>query len=288
MDAPSDEWLEQTNVQFGKDNIPHRQRPWLAWRKWAMESGQSLAPSDPAVKRIFEWFKEHTKEGSQQIGNLYVGTFLYDAEVWPVAVPVFFGTRALRPLDSLPSMPESVKTRLHNNERAWSGLVAAFADCLDVGLLPQRCAADFALSPDARKWLASGGATLSAASELLLLRNPNPKALGTARFATEIFLKSYLAAKDGLTDAGAKKEYGHNLSTLMRRVLEIAPPGSDFAEIEPRLTIFPDEQERYENNIWPVLTLWNGYSVALHTAATVLRLLTGEDSRKAMRVPSEG
>src|SRR5262249_1281335 len=135
MNAPSEEWLEMNNAQFGKDNVEHGLRPWLAWRNWAIESGQSLPLSDPAVKHIFAWFKDHTKAKSQQIGDLYVGTFFFDAEIWPVVVPVFFGTVELRPLDSLRSMPDSVKTRLHKDERAWTGFVAAFADCVDVGLL---------------------------------------------------------------------------------------------------------------------------------------------------------
>jgi hypothetical protein len=282
MSAPSDEWLEMSNAQFGKDNVEHRQRPWLAWRKWAMESGQSLALSDPAAKRIFAWFKDHTKAGSQQIGDLYVGTFFYDAEIWPVVVPVFFGTVELRPLDSLRSMPDSAKARLHDDERARTGFVAAFADCVDFGLLLSKGASDAALSPHTRKWLASGGETLSADAELLLLRRPNPKALGTARFATEIFLKAFLGAKDSLSEQDAKDEYGHKLPKLVKRVLEVSP-GSDFAEIAQHLTVFPPVEERYESNQWPILTLWGGYSVALRAAATSLRLVTGEDCRRAMQ-----
>jgi hypothetical protein len=282
MSAPSKEWLEKTNAQFGRENVEHRQRPWLAWRKWGMESGQSLALSDPSVKQVFAWFTEHTKADSQLIGDLYVGTFFYDAEIWPVVVPVFYGTVELRPLDSLRTMPESVKARLQEDERAWAGFVATFADCVDVGLLLSKCASDAALSSHARKWLASGGETLSAAAELLLLKRPNPKALGTALMATEIILKAYLAAKDNLNEEDAKNKYGHKLPKLMKRVLEVTL-SSDFAEIAPKVTVFPPVEERYDSNQWPILTLWNGYSLALRAAATAVRLITGEDCRRAMR-----
>lgn len=117
MREPPDEWLERINSELGTKGISHKQRPWLAWSEWAKESGQSLTLSDPAVRRIFEWFKKNSKSDSHQ----------------------------------------------------------------------------------------------------------------------------------------------------------------------PRVTVLPDVNERYQSKQWPVVTLWNGYMVALHTAATVLRLLTGEDARKALR-----
>ena len=81
---------------------------------------------------------------------------------------------------------ERVNARLHEDEPPWSGFVFAFLDCIDVSLHPPRYGENAALGPYARQLIASGNETLSAAAELLFLRNPNP-ALGTAGFATEIF-----------------------------------------------------------------------------------------------------
>jgi hypothetical protein len=281
VSEPSDEWLEKINAKFSAEGTPHRQRPWLAWKQWAVESGQTLGLSDPLVKRIFAWFKENTKEGSQLIGNLYLGALYHDAEMWPVVLRPFYGSAELRPLEALPSMPDRIKQRLAANAGAMRDLMSAWTDCLELGLRAENVRDDPTLGTFTRQLLTSGGETLSAAGELLLLRNPNPKALGNARMATEIYLKAFLAAKNGQTDETAKKDYSHSLRKLMRRVLEISP-GSEFAAIEPRLVIFPPNEEKYESNPWPTHTLWEGYSTALHTAATVLRLLTGEDVRKAM------
>lgn len=279
MDRPSNEWLERMNAQLGAENVPHKTRPWEAWTRWGAESGHVLGLSDPEAKRIFAWFRENTKAGSQQVGPFYVGAFYYDAEFWPIELPIVFGTAVLKPLDWLPTMLDSLKTRLHNTEPYWTGYVETFADCLDVSLLAAKASQDSILPQFARQLLASGGDMLSAAAELLLLKHPNPKALQDARMATEMFLKAFLVAKDGLTEKQVKDEYSHNIAKAMKRALVLAP-GSDFAQMEPELSVFPPIEERYESNKWPNGTLWKGYAVALRTAATVLRLLTGEDVRK--------
>ena len=146
------------------------------------------------------------------------------AGIWPVVVPVFFGTVELRPPDSLPSMPEPVKARLHEDEPPWSGFVFALLDCIDVSLHPPRCRENVALSPYAHQLIASGGETLSAAAELLFLRNPNP-ALATAGFATEIFerLRTEL---DGFLDDLSVRAYT-SLSSLPHRSAQGRRPSID-------------------------------------------------------------
>lgn len=281
MNGPSEDWLERANSRFAQENVEHRHRPWQAWRELAREVNLPISLSDPAVKRIFDWFRDHTKAGSQLIGPMYVGAFYYDVEVWPITVPVFYGTVQLNVLDSLPSMPEAIKRRLLNDGHTIGGLNATFADCLDVALQAPELEKTSTLAAFGRQLLGSGRETLGAAVELLLLARPNPKALGNARFATEILLKSFLAVKEGLNEEKARKDYGHRLDKLLARALEVAP-NSDFCQLQPRVGIFPPVEERYESNQWPLLTLWNGYSFALHTAATVVRLISGKDVRKGM------
>jgi hypothetical protein len=122
MRESPDEWLERINSELGAKGIPLKQRPWLAWSEWAKESGQSLTLPDPAVRRIFEWFRKNSKPDSQEIENLYVGAFYYDAELWPLTVPVFYGSAELQALEELPTMPQSVKlesTRFGGRWATW-------------------------------------------------------------------------------------------------------------------------------------------------------------------------
>lgn len=98
---PDDRWLESINDAFRAREVPHAQRPWEAWREWSMQLGISVSMSDPSVKRIFEWFRENTKAGSQDIGSIYVGTRYYDACFWPVTVPVVLGRVKLIAQNSL-------------------------------------------------------------------------------------------------------------------------------------------------------------------------------------------
>lgn len=129
----TEEWLEKINEGFRKDDIPHRQRPWLAWREWAKHTGLPISLGDDVVKRIFAWFEKNTKAGSQYIGSLYTGALYYDSCFWPVLIPVAFGRIRLDARDALKTMPEAIVQRLWRDRIEVAQYASLFADCIDYG-----------------------------------------------------------------------------------------------------------------------------------------------------------
>jgi hypothetical protein len=168
---------------------------------------------------------------------------------------------------------------------AMTMLMNVFADSVDVALHideAQRAGCSVELC---RSLLESAYHTLRGVPPLLLMPLPSPKAMQASRFASEIFLKAFLAAKDALTEEIAKKSYGHRLDLLAKRCRDVAP-SSDFDQVLGQAGLFPPVEERYQNTDWKAADLWSGYRTALLTAATVVRKLTGQDARAGFRVNS--
>jgi hypothetical protein len=46
MSGPTAEWLEYINGEFRRKDIPHKQRPWIAWMEWSNYSGASSSLSN--------------------------------------------------------------------------------------------------------------------------------------------------------------------------------------------------------------------------------------------------
>lgn len=276
--APSQEWLERVNTAMANSGTGHRGRPWRAWSLWAQETGNALDLAHPDVRFIFEWFAANTKASSQVLGPMYLGAFYYDAEFWPLSVPIAFGTVRLSPVESLASMPQPVVARMSMDIAAMTLLMNVFADCVDVAFYIDEAQQVGCSSKFCRSLLESAYDTLRTLAPLLLMSRPSPKAMQTSRFATEIFLKAFLAATDGLTESTAKKPYGHRLDLLAKRCLEVAPK-SEFDQVFAKAVLFPSVDERYQNSDWQGAELWDGYRIALLTAATVVRMLTSQDTR---------
>ncbi len=100
MHELTEEWLKKINEGFSRSDIPHRQRPWLAWGEWAKFTGRPIAMNDKVTEKIFSWFERNTQAGSQQIGPMYMGTYYYDSCFWPIFVPVVYGTATVNARDS--------------------------------------------------------------------------------------------------------------------------------------------------------------------------------------------
>jgi len=278
--VPSEKWLEALNAQMAKDGTAHRGRPWRAWLLWAQETGAPLDLEHPDVRRIFEWFAANTKTSSQLLGPMYLGAFYYDAEFWPLRVPIVFGTVRLDLVELLSSMPRAVVSRMTTDPAAVAMLMNVFADSVDVAFHFDDAQRSACYSEFGRSLMKSAYNTLRGVAPLLLMSVPSPNAIQASRFAAEIFLKAFLAAKDGLTETTAKKLYGHCLDRLAARCLEIAP-NSDFGQVLSQVGVFPPVEERYQSIEWKGANLWDAYATALLTAATVVRILTGQDSRPA-------
>lgn len=277
----TDEWLEKINEEFKREDVPHKQRPWRARSAWAKHTGLPVSLGDEVVTKIFAWFEENTKAGSQYTGYMYTGALYYDSCFWPVLIPVVFGEVWLKARDALKTMPPPILARLCGDRNDAAQYTSLFAACLDYGFGIEELSKDKAVGGFTRELLTSGDQQLNAAVTLLLEDRPNSKAMESARMAAEMFLKAFLAAKAGLTDVDARKRIGHNLETALNECLAVDAK-SELQAVRPDLQRFPDVGDRYKGTERAPSELWVAYSAAQFIATTVVRALTGRDSRQTM------
>ncbi len=283
MHELTEEWLQKTNESFRKTDVPHIRRPWLAWDEWAKLTGKPIAMNNEVVSKIFSWFDKNTKSGSQQTSPMYTGAFYYDSCFWPVFVPIIYGTVNINACDALKTMPESIVKQLWKDQGKLKEYVSVCEDCFDYAFgfddLQKTCT----YGKFAQELLNSGDQEINALVALLLERIPNSKAMESARMSTEMFLKTYLATKDGLNENGAKNKIGHDLEKALDACLAV-DPNSELKIIRSSLKIFPRIEDRYKGIERPPKELWSAYAVAQFVGATVVRTLSGRDVRKTIKL----
>jgi hypothetical protein len=279
----TEDWFEKVNEELRKKDIPHRQRPWEAMMEWANYSGDVFSFNDEIGKRIFTWFEKNTKAGSQQFGSMYVGSFYYDSCFWPVFIPVVAGTFKLDAAKSLRTMPDTIKSRLTKDVDEFMQYLALWCDCYDYGYGIEGLMENKSISTFGQELFSSGNQQLTATVTLLHEDIPNPKAMESARMATELFLKAFLAVKVGLTEKFAKDKIGHNLEKALNMCVEV-DDNPELHFIQPDLTCFPKIADRYKGTEKTPREIWQGYDIAQFAGATIVRSLTGCDSRNTVRV----
>jgi hypothetical protein len=274
----TNDWLEKMNDEFRKNNVSHKQRPFLAWTEWTKYIGASTEFGDENVKRIFAWFKENSPSGAHQIGSFYTGVFYFDAHLWPVEIPWVYGTVELQAFNSIKGMPDNMKLRLQSDQHAAADFAAVWGDCVDYSFGIERL-----ISVDNNTlWqdlLRSGHQQLQSTVALLQGNKPNPKAVEPARMATEMFLKAFITHKTGMTDIEARKQIGHSLEKALNKCLEIDPE-SELIAIRSALSSFPEIAERYRETDTTLWELWRMYGMAQYSGTSVVRALSGHDLRK--------
>ena len=132
----------------------------------------------------------------------------------------------------------------------------------------------------AKELVVSGDQQMNTAVTLLLEDHPNPKAIESARMATEMFLKAFLAARGGLTDSSAKT-IGHNLEIALDGCLAVDDK-SELRVVRKDLHLLPTINDRYKGTDKSPKELWHGYAIAQFTATSVVRSLTRRDTRKTI------
>lgn len=279
----TDAWLEKTNENFHKSDVPHLQRPWLAWGEWAKLTGKPIAMNDEVVGKIFSWFEKNTKAGSQQIGPMYTGAYYYDSCFWPLFVPIVYGTVKINARDSLKTMPESIGNKLWMDRIRLDEYVSVWADCFDYAFGFDDLHKTSTHGNYFNELLSGGNQQLNATVALLLERKPNSKSMESARMSAEMFLKAFSAAKVGLTDKEAKDKIGHDLEKALNACLAI-DADSELKNIHHNLKLFPGIGERYKGTERTPKELWRAYAVAQFIATTVVRSLSGRDVRKNIKV----
>lgn len=277
----TDDWIVRTNEDLNREGVALKQRPWLAWIRWSQFTDSSHSMDSPDARRIFEWYEQNSKPGTFHIGPVYLGSLYFDDTYWPISIPVVFGRVKVSALDSLESMPLQVQERLRRDRPKWGEFCGVWADCLDYGIGIGGLQKGKSTSTFGQSLLTAGHHQLTGAVTLLHEKNPNSKAADSARFATEIFLKAYLASKGTLDDTGARN-LGHNLVKALDACSALNT-ATELQALRKGLALFPDVSDRYAATNKPGSLIWQCYQMAQFTGATVVRELTGRDCRPTLR-----
>jgi hypothetical protein len=216
-----DSWLVKVNAQLRTEDVPHRQRPFEAIRRYALESKTSLNVFSDTGKRIFAWFREHAPEGAHALGPAYESVYYFDSVFWVVSVPIVSGTVSLDVRDSILGMPTSTKDALFETASlSWDYLIY-WADCVDYGQGSAEVLANKTLDEFGGQLYAAADEELRAASLLLRQHRPQARALMNCRNSTEMFFKAYLAFKGQLNEKAAR-QLNHDLKRALALFIHVS------------------------------------------------------------------
>jgi hypothetical protein len=179
-------------------------------------------------------------------------------------------------------MPLVIKNRLSNKDAELKNYAALCADGLDYIQGYENLVNSLTQNSFSQELLKSAHGQIKATISALLEQRPNPKAIESARMTTEMFLKMFLAEKDGFTDQKARKELSHHLDKSVDRCLAVENH-ADFAFIKSKVNLFPLVEERYKGTSKTGQELWETYRLAQFTGATIIRRLTGNDLRRQLK-----
>ncbi len=278
---PTEEWIRATDDRLSAADVAVRARPMEALGAWSEKHGPTPF-SSPEARAIFAWYKANYPPGSFSIGSMFTGAFYFDQALWPLHVPVGFGTFQVTINKMVANMTKMIGDRLSRDGQALSTLTALAADCLDYGYGFDDLRNEPLASPLARDMLASGHKELQGAVHTLLSKRPSEKAAESAALAMEMFFKSYLAQHAGLDEDGAKS-IRHDLKKGLRQCLA-HDSSSDLRVLHGTLGAMPKVAgARYTPRAFSLKELWHTYSLAQVAGAWVVRAITGRDCRPSLR-----
>lgn len=249
MKKVTEEWIRNTDEALSKNGVPVRRRPMDAWGQWSTETGPSRMDS-PEARAIFDWYKANYPPGSFDMGSLFAGVFFFDQAVWPLHVPIGYGTFVLTVNKMVEGMTTLIGERLSRNARALNTLSAIAVDCIDYGYGFDDLRSSSLASAYARDLLSSADKELRASVEVVLSKRPSQKAAESAALAVEMFFKCFLAQYTGLDDASARK-IGHDLDEALRRCLA-HDAKSDLRVLVGKLGALPKIGDRYVHRNRPL------------------------------------
>jgi len=265
-------WLVKANAQLRTEDVPHRQRPFEAIRRFAKESETSIDLFSDTGKRIFAWFKEHAPEGAHALGSAYESVYYFDSVFWVVSVPIVFGTVSLDARDSILDMPTSTKAALFETAHlSWDYLIY-WADCVDYGQGSAEVLANKTLDEFGGQMYAAADEELRAATLLLRQHRPQARALMNCRNATEMFFKAYLAFKGQLNEKAAR-QINHDLKTALALFIQVSG-FKDWQGVEEKLQVLPDIRERYDGFKAANTDLATAFAFAQSLGALITREFT--------------
>ncbi len=276
MKKPTEEWILKTDDALSKNGVPVKRRPMDAWAQWQVETGPTGMGS-PEAKAIFDWYEAKYPPGTFDMGSLFTGAFFFDQAVWPVHVPIGFGTCRITVDKMLAGMTALIGERLTKDAQALDTLNTIAVDCIDYSYGVDDCRGAGRASRSAVDLLLSGDKELRAAVEVLLSKRPSQKAAESAALATEMFFKSFLTQHAALDDAGARS-ISHNVGEGLKQCLAHSPQ-SDLRMLTGRIGALPKIGQRYVPLDVPLKDLWQAYSLAQFAGAVVVRSFTGRACR---------
>jgi len=276
-DDITDDWLRSANERYRASDIPPVRRPFQALSDLSRERNSTIRFPSPAAKKIFDWFKAHTKPGSHAVGAMYTGAFYFDACFWPVRVPMGYGQCHLNALDALETMPLVLKQELQSKSNDIWAYVLYWADCVDYAYGLNDIQKSNALNPRAQAFLQNADNELVGTIAQLTVDRPVSKAILSARMACEIFIKVLLVQEKGLTDQELKK-LSHRISDLAKEAFAEVPL-KEFQIVDQLSHLFPDVSERYDGKEKPLSAVWEALCVAQTAASAVIRHYSGRDIR---------
>jgi hypothetical protein len=276
------EWLETANAELARQEVPHGQRSWEAIRLWSeANGGLPVSTSSPRSERIRAWFRENINPASDSVGPIAASAFFHDTSFWEVTIPLCYGSPSLNPLDML-RMPASVKSRFCADQNEMYVYLKFFADTYDYYYTVEDVLPTLTTKPFLAGFIGAGREQITQAAALLLGRRPNPKAAEAARFALEMFLKTFLIVSAGYAETELKA-YSHRLDKLLAKCLELEPR-SELRLLSSKISLYPDVGARYRTDAIAPKDLWALYYAAQNAGAIVLRPLSNRNTAASVRL----
>lgn len=279
----SKEWITNLNTEFRAAGIEQQRRPWKAISRYSKDFNTTVDLSSDTAEFIFEWFKAHSKPRAHQIGNLYEGAYFYDSQFWLVSIPIGFGTFQLNALDCLHEMPEDTKQEMMADRmQAWE-YVIYWANCLDYGAGIDDLRKTQNPNEFGTQLLMSADQELRSATSILSQLRPDPRAVLNCRMALEMFFKSYIALKVGLSETEARG-IGHDLNKGLDRFIEVSELNY-LEKTREHLKAFPEIHERYKEQDIAMRQLWDCYLFTQYIGAVITRKLTDRNVLEQVMAP---
>jgi len=279
-----EEWLLLANKRYREEGIGHAARPWKAVFEYSIQFRHSFIMGGTGPdKFIFEWFKQRSKAGSQEVGWLYESGFLYDGCFWGLNTPIGFGSFHLSFPACLGEMPEPLKYELFQETIADSAfsrkLLEHWSNCIDyaygVGdLIDANIFQGIALAR-----LKSADQDIRAANHLLLADKANPVCARSYRFVAEKLLKAAGWQSGVITsEEEERRRFNHGLKDLAKECGQ-QTGARFFDEIPASVSAFPSWSSRYQESEGDNTSLWQSVFLAQSIAADVVRLYTDRNIR---------
>jgi hypothetical protein len=187
----------------------------------------------------------------------------------------------INPGDSLYSMPLSIKDDIFSKPNTAWDYVITWATTHDYGWGYSEMSDG--LDDSGIRLLKSGNDHLKSAISQLLGDSRTARVSDTSRMAVEIFMKSFIALKVGLTDAESRK-YSHDLDKLVQRCKSLSK-SVEWEMIENSLNTFPDIKDRYDSPKFDPVVSWISYFAALSVGCAITREFTTRDIRTQVYPP---